>query len=252
MNLQASSPIAVAPRFHLPFRVSERIQLSAGVEEHEGRYYPRLPWRNPTADELALLAGESAKQAAHDALLLFRLPEHLIARWWKLVESARGPLPDGLGEFDAFVNAVRDFLAFKNLAIPSGACCDLVITQPGHRAIGWDAPASYAPGLRSSADAGTATSAPRLWGGINLGGECGSVVFSSATPSTGEPADFDQPLVRLLLEPGEGIRFPEADLLMGLCTLEQEDPGLMLMLHTNSPDAFPAGALPLSSQRVEG
>src|SRR5262249_30651448 len=108
MNLQASPRVTVAPRFHLPFQPGERIQLSAGIEEHEGRYYPRLPWRNATAEELALLAGEPANRAAPDALL-FRLPEHLIARWWKLVESAQGPLPDGLGEFDSFVNAVRDF-----------------------------------------------------------------------------------------------------------------------------------------------
>src|SRR5262249_42118888 len=153
--------------------------------------------------------------AAPDALL-FRLPEHLIARWWKLVESAHGPSPDGLGEFDSFVNAVRDFLAFKNLAIPSGASCDLVVTQPGHRAIGWDPPATYAPGMRWSAEAGPAAPAPRLWGGINLGGECGVVVFSSTTPATEEPAEFDQPLVRLLLEPGEGIRLPEAGFLAGL------------------------------------
>ena len=58
MNLLPGCRFAVAPKFHLSPDWASRITIGTGVEESDGKFFPRGPWRDPTRDELALLDGQ--------------------------------------------------------------------------------------------------------------------------------------------------------------------------------------------------
>src|SRR4051794_38543020 len=122
MNLQPGCRFAVAPHFHLPVDWSRRLRVGTGVDEIDGGFFPRGPWRPPTGDELAHLVGSADSTPAEEpdgAVRLFRLPEHLRADWWQLLERAAGA-GGRLPGYDAFVARVVAFLAFKALPVPDG------------------------------------------------------------------------------------------------------------------------------------
>lgn len=96
--MTAPPPIAVAPNFHLPGGLAERV-LPAGV------------------------AGGGAVPE-DDPVLLFALPGHLCASLWRMVEQEAG-------DFDAFAAEVGRFLTFKQLPPPAGAMVDLVLHAAG-------------------------------------------------------------------------------------------------------------------------
>ena len=104
MNLLSGCRFTVAPKFHLNADWATRITIGTGVEEADGRFFPRGPWRAPTSGELALLvAREPAASpsgalpllddpapparagALDDHICLFQIPEHLREAWWTLV-----------------------------------------------------------------------------------------------------------------------------------------------------------------------
>ena len=116
-----------------------------------------------------------------------------------------GRLPD----FDFFVGQVAEFLAFKNLPLPEGARCDLVVSNPG----------PGAEGLRP----------PGLWGTINLGDEPTSVVLLNLP--------CRQP-VRLTLGPGEGCRLPRGGLILDGYSQDKQEPDVLLLIsHPVTPSA---------------
>ena len=177
-------------------------------------------WRQPTADELSLLVWISEEppppEELNACICLFQLPEHLRSRWWNLLVAVAGTLEDGpLPGFETFVNQVVEFLAFKNLPVPKGARCDLVVSNPE----------------RHLAKGGGDYFGRRLWGKINLGDEPTSVVLINLTrqqmeaalrrrfpdrPSALEIGGLfsDYPPVRLILEPGDGCRLPSCDMVL--------------------------------------
>jgi hypothetical protein len=264
MNLQPGCRFAVAPHFHLPAEWPRRILVGAGVEEIDRCFYPRATWRPPTADELAVLLRSSddspSPEEVESSLCLFQLPGHLRSEWWKLLEQAAGVLGEGrLPGFEAFVNQVVEFLAFKDLPVPEGARCTVVVSRPGQRSVHWGPEASHAGGLRCS----LATHAPwrgaeewlgpRLWGGINLGDEETSVVlinrpcgqldaelrrrFPDGTPpeTVGELVGqflrscSDYPPVRLLLGSGEGFRLPRGGLILDGYPADKQEPDVLFL-----------------------
>jgi len=150
-------------------------------------------------------------------LCLFQLPQHLLAAWWRSVEQALQRAPTRLEGFETFVAEVARFLAFKELPVPQGTVFDLLTSQPGLPSIPWNG--------------------ARVWGGINLGEEPTGVVFlpllSRSVGELGElfPAGApDYPLVRLQIEPGEGFRFPVGGLLGCGCTLDKQEPEVLLLM----------------------
>jgi hypothetical protein len=263
MNLTQGHPLVVAPFFHQSVDWSGRLLVSGGVEEEQGRFVPRPPWRAPTAAELAALVTDRAPAQRDDldgCLCLFALPQHLQTTWWNLLEGARLAGATHLEGFDVFVREVASLLAFKELPVPDGASFDLVASQPGQRSIRWSAAGARPEGL--AFDLSPRTSWPRcgerrparLWGGINLGDDAVSVVlvnlaarqmhdllatgFPELAPAAthGELAERflthlpDYPPVRLRIEPGEGYRFPAGGILVDACTLDMEGPAVLLLI----------------------
>jgi hypothetical protein len=247
MNLQPGCRFAVAPHFHLSVDWSRRLLIGTGVEEIDGGFFPRGPWRPPTDDELTHLVriADATSPAESDGVIeLFRLPEHLRAEWWQLLERAAGATGGRLPGYGAFVAQVVEFLAFKDLPVPDGAGCDAVVSRPGQRSVRCDAETGRPLGMSCSLFPRTPwpvpeeARVPRLWGGINLGDEATSVVLinfpcqrmdaklrrclpnQSPATTAGELTEQflracpDYPPVRLTLEPGEGYRLPEGGLVV--------------------------------------
>jgi hypothetical protein len=263
MNLTRGYSLVVAPFFHLPVDWSGRLLVGAGVEEEQGRFVPRPPWRAPTAAELAALSPDLVEPQREDferCLCLFALPLHLQSVWWDLLENTQVTGPARLDGFDAFVREVAGLLAFKGLAVPDGALFDLVASKPGQRSIRYSAGGAWPEGLafdlspRTPWPLGQQRRQARLWGGINLGDEAVSVVLVNLSAqqtldqlaercadlppaaTLGELAERflshipDYPPLRLRVEPGEGYRLPAGGILVDACTLDMEGPAALLLI----------------------
>jgi hypothetical protein len=217
MQLEAGYRFRTAPRFHCAFRWPERLRLNDGVDAADPGLRPRPVWRPPTEVELALLVDDpdDAGPARAEHIQTFTLPEHLRARWWQVAEQLTEAPADDSPAYRAFVNDVASFLGFKGLPLPPRAVFDVVLSPPGP-------PVADRPAAVPSA----------VVAGINLGDGPTSLVFLNLPPARlavllqpraevgehpGAPpglarrfltAHPDYPLVRLLLEPGEGVWLP--------------------------------------------
>lgn len=212
--------ILVAPNFPPLADWSHRVRLSSGVTIEGDHAFPRPPWREPTADELATLVRDPnlpLTQADLDAsLALLTLPQHLMTVWWQLLEQATGA--GGLVGFDGFLRQVCDFLTFKNLLLQEELAGEVIACPPGRSSLRTD-PATNAP-------SGLGSSRP-LWGLINLGDEA-DLVFVNARVDL--DADPDYPVVALRLNPGEGCRLPDAGILCDSHNPEPDSAQVWLML----------------------
>jgi hypothetical protein len=223
----------VPPLFRLSVDWSVRLRIASGVERVGDGWVAIDDWRSPTELEQNLLApvsfAEPLTSILPDCLCLFALPNHLYTRWRQLLETAAATAGKEWDGFDAFVGAVGEFLAFKEMPFPTDAAGELLLSQPGLRSLG---AADGRTGLTFSVDSG-------LWAVVNLGEESTSIVYSNLpgdAVSRADAADHfaaansDYPLVRLRIDPGEGVRLPAAGILMDGCTLDQDGPDVRLMI----------------------
>jgi hypothetical protein len=277
MNLLPGWRLAVAPRFQLDADWPARLAVGTGVEERDGAHFPRGPWRPPTPAELALLLahppapppgvlpllggeGVPGPEGGCDpdgAVCLFRIPEHLRAAWWDLLDAAAG---EGvrIEGFDRFVGRVAEFLAFKRLPAPAAARAEAVVTAAGGRSIRRDETTGRPAGLGPTIPPWTpwpgGVPESRLWGAVNLGDEDTALVLLNLPPATlatelvrrspDEPppeavgnlvARFlrafpDYPPVRLRLGPGEGCRLPAGGLILDGDPTGKQEPDVMLLI----------------------
>jgi hypothetical protein len=265
MTLQPGCQFVVAPHFHMTLDWPQRVLIGAGVVEDKGRFIAQKPWRPPTADELSLMVLPSdqsiSKDALEEILCLFQLPDHLLSAWWSLLEQSAGALGVGqLAGFDAFANLVAEFLAFKELPMPPGVRCDVVLSNVEQQVVQFSSTASHTAGLYCNLAPWTPWpwkdehAWPRQWGGINLGDEQTSIALINlacaqmAMELRGlflyepEPATVseltgrflrrcsDYPPVRLILKPGEGFRLPQGGLILGHCTEDKCEADMLLVI----------------------
>jgi hypothetical protein len=197
MRLESGYRFCNAPRFHLPLPWADRIRVNGGGLWADGRWQADDSWRPATDAELAVLLGEGMSESAvwEDAVTAFAIPAHLQSMWWDLAAAAETGEPD-LGPFaQAFV----EFGQFKRLPVPPRSRFEVVVTPPGRPIAYWEA----------------VTQSHHEVAGVNLGDERTSVILLNRKPEAcpGGVAAFLQaypayPLVRVLLEPGEGLWFP--------------------------------------------
>ena len=205
MNLLPGCRFAVAPKFHLSADWATRITIGTGVEEADGRFFPRGPWRAPTPGELALLVARepaatplgalpllddpvppARTDVLNDHICLFQIPEHLRDAWWTLVgESAESGGP--VTGFDTFAARVAEFLVFKRLSGPATQM-EVLVTAPGARSIRADSATGALGGLGPTVAPWSAwpvgeSAAPRLRAAVNLGDEGMRVVVINLTLS---------------------------------------------------------------------
>ncbi len=272
MTLQPGCRFAVAPHFHRPADWHRRLFVGTGVDEGDGQFVPRHEWRPPTDDELSVLVrtanGPLTPEELSASVCLFQLPGHLGVEWWSLLDRSAEALAGGrLPDFDSFASQVVEFLAFKELPLPDGARCDVVVSDPAQRLVPWGPGANRSDGLRCNVEADAPwpwpkeRDWPQLWGGINLGDEDTSVVLMNLTcrqidaemrqrlpdqptPRTvGELAQrflhsqADYPPVRLTLGPGEGFRLPNDGLILGGYLADKQETDIFLSISHGSRPA---------------
>ena len=272
MTIQPGCRFVIAPHFHLAADWSRRLLVGAGVEEVNGCFFPLHSWRPPTRDELAVLLRTSEEPTPPEELdtsvCLFQLPGHLRSEWWTRLEQGAGALGEtGLPGFETFVRQVVQFLDFKNLPVPEGARCTVIVSNPGQRSVSWR-PESHGPGgLRSNLAPSVPWRRadepgwPRLWGAINMGDEETSVVVINLPcpqleaelrrrfPDQPTPAAVgelsgqflrscpDYPPVRLILGPGEGYRLPRGGLICDAYLPDKQEPDVLMLISLESSPA---------------
>jgi len=105
--MTACHQVVVAPNFHLPGAMAERLLVADG----DG-------WRSlPEGERQDVTRGELS-----GLVLLFALPSHLRSSFWAMLERAEMG-----GGFDAFASEVGRFLTFKQLPPPERAGFELVL-----------------------------------------------------------------------------------------------------------------------------
>jgi hypothetical protein len=238
VELRPGILLGVAPRFHAPSGWTERLRLNGGVERAGARFHPCADWRPLVPDELAQLVDEAPADAHPLRARLLVIPAWLRAAWWNQVDRA---------SYERFASELLGFLRFKAMPLP--ALCDVRVTvsRPGQRGTRLDAigdlsglgPAPSVPGAAEVA-------------AINLGDEATDVVLLNLQPgamaemiggraggapplplSDLVPRFFEArpayPLVRIRLDPGEGLWFP-GDVVHDGWTCEKRDLDVVLTI----------------------
>ncbi|HKE11702.1 MAG TPA: hypothetical protein VKE73_09030 [Myxococcota bacterium] len=227
-GLDAPYRLTIAPRFQLGRGFLGRLDRNGGVERGgDSGYAPRNDWRALAAEELSALVAEGS---GPDALLpatelgLLQIPERIRAAWWR--EAERNPRKQ---DFEPVFSALVQFLRFKRLPLPERVHLEVSVNAPD-LASTRAAPGGARHGL-AYRDPGTAGSAGarQAVGLLNLGDEATFVALLEFPPAAlvarllaaGESHArtlspdrlvnryFErfphQSLLRVLLEPGEGL-----------------------------------------------
>jgi hypothetical protein len=252
--------LSVAPRFHLAADWAGRLAAAAGVSEAGGRFFPRGPWRPLTPDEITRLTSGPGPSPGEDpgAGCLFRLPDHLSAAWWELLDRSAAAGGASLPGFEGFTDRVTEFLKFKHLGPPPTLRMEAVVTAAGRCSLRSDpetgAPAGLGPSLPPEAACPLPDGPlPRLWAVVNLGDEDTRLVLISL-PISGLAADLslrapgpppptvgelvgrflrefpDCPPLRLRLGPGEGFRLPPGGLILDGDATDKQEPDVLLLI----------------------
>jgi hypothetical protein len=224
------------------------------VEEVEGKFFPRGPWRAPAEDELALLVAEPAGPpgvlpllddpaapalTSDDHVLLFQIPEHLRAAWWALADAAAetgGPIPG----FDGFAAKMAEFLAFKRLGTSGPARMEVLVTAADARSIRVDPKTGRPSGLGPTVapwlpwPVGDRPTLPRLHAIVNLADEETGVVFTNLTPRA---------LAAELDRGGRGVPATVGELVAGFLTACPDYPPVRVRLAPGEGCRLPAGEL---------
>src|SRR5580700_9773964 len=108
--------ITDAPRFHSDRSWADRLRLNSGVVIDGDRVLPRDDWRQPSADELALLTTSDGEPT--DALAIFNIPQRLLAKWWTIAANESTNADANHAAFLTYSREVLEYLHFKKLPLP--------------------------------------------------------------------------------------------------------------------------------------
>ncbi len=258
MELRPGITLGLAPRFQSALAWRERMQVNGGVEAEAGHFYPRRDWRAPTDAALTLLLADADAGLARSRVGLLSLPSHVRREWWGLAERGEGLGGNGR-DYRAFVAEVMEFLRFKRLPLPGQCRVDVAVSRPGQPSTRWDAADGRPAGLGFNIEGpGGATTPDRVVAIVNLGDEPTHLVLLNLAPSemaaalgpppvapgrellqrffTAMPA---YPLVRVRLEPGDGVWLPSLGVVYDVCTLDKREIDVALTIRAATGAAPP-------------
>jgi len=244
MQLETGYRFCMAPRFANGLAWNERLQVDDGMTRAEPGLPPERSWHPASESERSVLvASETSADAWRKDVCLFAIPEHLRAKWWQMAARQVEKLPAGLDGMEPFARAIADFAQFKGVPLPPQCAFEVTLTSPA------DPPGSTSAGAIEATTAGDVLQRSRRAGAVapsapviarvNLGDERTALIFlnlrgsritemvndqresrkAAIATEEGDPvcsflAHFpDYPLVRLFLDPGEGVWLPDADVI---------------------------------------
>jgi hypothetical protein len=220
----------VAPRFQLRRSFVGRIDRNGGVERDGDCLYPCDDWQSLKPEELSALVVEMSDPGAllpATQLGLLEIPERIRGAWWREAEKSVGS--EG---FEGVFAALVEFLRFKRLPLPERLHLEVAVNAPNLKSTR-GAPSGAPEGLayrdRPAARNGRAR---QVLGLLNLGDEAAFIVLLDLPPSTlvarlkaagdsgANALSHDllvkryfeifprEPLLRVRLDPGEGLWLP--------------------------------------------
>lgn len=253
MQLRSGIRLAVAPRFHGPASWRDRLALNSGVECLGDAFVPRSDWRPPSAEELTLIVAETAPAGTDDMLAadvagFIYIPSHVRRAWWDAAERSEsfdGTVPG----YERFVGHLVEFLRFKRLPFPEQCSFDVVASRPEQPSTRFDPVTGRLAGLAHSAGGSPPLAAPvRTLARINLGDEATHLVLCNIPleplpragdrgAASGDARAFfegcrEYPLVRLRLDPGDGLWLPASGAIHDGWTHGKKEPDIILTMST--------------------
>ena len=208
MELQPGFTLGVAARFHVRSRWAERLCLNGGIERVDAGLHPRADWRPPTADELSMLVDEAPPGANPLRTNLLAIPAWLRTAWWDHVDQTG---------YERFASDVLEFLRFKDLPLPPLCEIEVTVSRPDE--------------TRTRLHEAT-KAAPLVV--VNLGDEASHIIMSNLPPAATTGRSYDArstyPLMRIRLDPGEGLWFPPCGVICDGWTREKRELDVVLTI----------------------
>jgi hypothetical protein len=207
---------SIAPRFASPLAWAARLQVGRRDERSQQPDSTMPNWHPVSEAESALLVADETNDASwRRDVCLFAIPEHLRAKWWELAARQIETLPARIDGMEPFARAVLEFAQFKRVPLPRQCAFDVTLSSPLDEPTTPIAAVDFNP---SSVAERTSANSPMM-ARINLGDERTALIFLNAARlnSDVESQSADGPLVRLILDPGEGVWLPNRDV---VCTVD--------------------------------
>jgi hypothetical protein len=159
-------------------------------------------WRPATANELAELCADDGD------LSIIGIPGHLLKRWWSLAEA-----DDFTTGFEHYARDMAEYLTYKNWIEPGHFLMMVLASGVKHdRALVPSSPMRFGDAV------GTMLAC------INLDDENAAVAVKA-----------DSGRIRIILEPGEGLMFPERGVLWNRSKLGNSDLAVTMLIGLVSP-----------------
>jgi hypothetical protein len=174
------------------------------------RYQGRLPlakrlqvfrskgWRPATANELAAMCADDGD------ISIIGIPGHLLKRWWSLAET-----DDFTTGFEHYAREMAEYLVYKEWVVSAPLLMTVVASGGNHdRALVKSNPMRFGNGVVGM-----------MIACINLDDESAAVALEAESGR-----------IRIVLEPGEGLMFPERGVLWNRSKLGNSDLAVTLLI----------------------
>lgn len=220
--------------------------------------FANIAWQTPSATQLQTLVVEAADEDVwRRNICLFVIPEHLRTRCWAILALEVEAMTSG-SAMKPFAREILEFTSFKQVPVPRQCRFELTVSPPGRPDLSHAAEPDTVLAGSSSAERNTKHAPPIAR--VNLGDERSAMIFlnlgrrrisemlgtESATDSASDGAvqplasdDLvrrflarfpEYPLLRVLLEPGEGVWLPCKDVICDVDRTGKEDLDVWLVL----------------------
>lgn len=155
-------------------------------------------WRPATANEVAAICADDGDVS------IIGIPGHLLKRWWSLAET-----DDFTTGFEHYAREMAEYLVYKDWIEPANFLMTVVASGCNHdRALVPSNPMRFGNGAVGM-----------MIACINLDDENAAIAFKTESGR-----------IRIILEPGEGLMFPERGVLWNRSKLGNSDLAVTLLI----------------------
>jgi len=260
VELEPGFALGAAPRFHVRPAWAERLRVNGGIERVGARCHPRPDWRPLTPGEMTLLVDEAPPAADPPRADLLAIPARLQAAWWDQA---------GQSSYERFAGDLLEFLRFKDLSLPAMCEVEVAVSRPGQVGTRPGPEIGSLGGLAAPA----AASAPVVVA-INLGDEPTHIVLVNLSPpalvglvgAAGDAAPLPladlagrffearpaYPLLRIRLDPREGLAFPAGGAIFDGWTCDKREPDVVLSIRSATAGTPSVADPPQGNRRDPG
>ena len=233
------------------------LSINSGVVTENGNNFPRDDWRPLSQEELEILTQSDKDTGYRHSLQLFNIPDRLHELFWDLdLEQVVRQLNNQVlvKSYGDFVDQLAEFLRFIEAPVPRRCEFQTMISALGQRSTRVDPSNKNTLGLK--ADRCYQEAGELMAASVNMGDETRSMVWLNLCPLLMRNvlerqnkkkiykdeaslrnmvnnflAEFPQyPILRLNIEPGQGIFFPFNCFIYDGYTMEMDGPDFNIMI----------------------